>query len=213
MSEELLKIHYQDYKNGNDRVIIPTWDIIKGATKFHRLFDYSGCLTKDDFKMAGIMGCKKGLDTFEPGGGSKLTSWLIQLSNQSMIRQLRLIPTQQLSGERFVITIPMSRLDHSEADHLKNSHFIDLLFSKIQSSFEPSFIYQEYCELVISLIRKRLFNYNRRILEFFSFKIEHSEIDGPTCARMLRINQTSYNKYMKIIRETLIEVIRGLDED
>lgn len=212
MREESLLDHLQEYKGGNTRVILPVWDIIKGATKLYTLFDGSGCLTKDDFESVGMMGCKKGLDTFKLDGGSKITSWLIQLSNQAMLRELRYIPMiKNESGERTIFTIPLSRFDSHNTDDLKNAHFIDLLFSRISASFEPTFILEDFQKLVIKKVMDVLYGINRRIHKFLEFKLANPDVDGPTCARRLKINQTSYNKYMKTIRRVLEEVVDGLD--
>ena len=212
MREGYLLDHFYEYRGGNTRVIVPVWNTIKGATKLYILFDGSGCLTKDDFESAGMIGCKKGLDTFKPDGGSKITSWLIQLSNQSMIRELKYIPMfKNEEGGRSVFTIPLSRFDLHDIDGLKNAHFIDLLFSKISASFEPTFIFDDFQKLVVDEILEMLYGMNRRIHKFLEFKLANPDVDGPTCARRLSINQTSYNKYMKIIRSTLEEVIDGLD--
>jgi hypothetical protein len=214
MGENLLLDHFYDYKSGNTRVIVPVWHQIKGATKFYSLFDGSGCLTKGDFESAGLMGCKRGLDTYKPEGGSKITSWLIQLSNQSMIRELKHVPMfKNEEGERTILTIPLSRFDLHDSDNLKNAHFIDLLFSKISASFEPTFILDEFQKVVIEKLLGRLYNMNRRIHMFLQFKLAHPDVDGPTCARRLSINQTSYNKYIKIIRENLEGIINGFDSD
>jgi len=212
MGENLLLDHFYNYKGGNTRVIVPVWDIIKGATKLYTLFDGSGCLTKGDFESAGMIGCKRGLDTFRPDGGSKITSWLIQLSNQSMIRELKHIPMfKNEEGDRTIFTIPLSRFDNYDTDSMKNAHFIDLLFSKISASFEPSFILDDFQKLVVDRVLEMLYGINRRIHKFLEYKLANPDIDGPTCARKLSINQTSYNKYMKIIREILEDVIDGLD--
>lgn len=212
MTEESLLNRFNQYKSGDTRVLVPVWESIKGATKLYRLFDASGCLTRSDFESAGLIGCKRALDTFKPDGGSKLTSWLIQLSNQSMLRQLKHIPTfKDETGQRFVSTIPLSRFDSHRVDDTKNAHFIDLLFSRISASFEPTFILDDFQKLVVENVMSTLYSKNRRIHKFLQFKLDNPEIDGPTCARKLGINQTSYNKYMRIIREVLEEVINGLD--
>ena len=214
MREQVLLDHFYNYKGGNTRVIVPTWDIIKGATKLYTLFDGTGCLTKGDFDSAGLIGCKRGLDTFKPDAGSKITSWLIQLSNQSMIRELKHIPMfKNAEGDRTVFTIPLSRFDLHDTDGLKNAHFIDLLFSKISASFEPTFILDDFQELVVERVLGILYGMNRRIHKFLEFKLANPDVDGPTCARKLSINQTSYNKYMRTIREILEDVIDGLDSD
>lgn len=207
MNEESLLISYHEYKGGNNRVIVPIWNSIKGATRLYTLYDASGCLTKDDFESAGIIGCQRGLDTYLPEGGSKITSWLIQLSNQSMLRQLKFIPTVKKDGERILTSIPLSRLDQHDSDDLKNAHFIDLLFSRISSSYEPTFIFDEFQDYIIKKTIKLLNNLNRRISRFLEFKLQHPEIDGPTCARMMKLNQTSYNKYMNVIRLTVSKIL------
>lgn len=212
MREEILLGHFFDYKSGNTRVIVPAWDIVKGATKLYTLFDGSGCLTKGDFESAGLIGCKRGLDTFKPDGGSKITSWLIQLSNQSMIRELKYVPMfKDANGDRTIFTIPLSRFDLHDIDGLKNAHFIDLLFSKISASFEPTFILDDFQKLVVDRVLGILYGMNRRIHKFLEFKLANPDVDGPTCARKMSINQTSYNKYMRIIRGILEDVIDGLD--
>jgi len=214
MAEEVLLNHFYKYKGGNTGVIVPVWNHIKGATKLYSLFDSSGCLTKGDFESAGLIGCKRGLDTYRVDGGSKITSWLIQLSNQSMLRELKYIPMfKNEQGERTVLTIPLSRFDLYNSDDLKNSHFIDLLFSKISASFEPTFILDDFQKLVIDEVLGRLYDFNRRIHKFLEYKLANPDVDGPTCARRLSINQTSYNKYMRIIREILEGVMDGFDPD
>ena len=212
MREASLLDHFNNYRGGNTRVIVPAWNIIKGATKLYTLFDGSGCLTTADFESAGMIGCKRGLDTYLPEGGSKITSWLIQLSNQSMIKQLKHVPTfKNEQGGRTVLTIPLSRFETHNVDDLKNAHFIDLLFSKISASFEPTFILDDFQKLVVEEVMDMLFNMNRRIHRFLKFKLDNPDVDGPTCARRMNINQTSYNKYVRTIRDVLEKVIGELD--
>ena len=210
MSEVVLLNYYSRYKSGNSNVIPMAWDSIKPATKFFHLFDSSGCLTKDDFNLAGMIGCKNGLDTFNIDGGSKISSWLIQLSNQSMLRELRNIPMYKVEGQRRAKTIPLSRLDRSSEDDLKDSNYIDFVFSKVCSSYEPSFISEEYSKAIIEEVLLRIYNINRAIYKFLKFKLDNPEVNGPTCARKLYLNQTSYNKYLRIIEQIIGDVIKEL---
>jgi len=210
MSEELLIGYFQAYQGGNNQSIIKAWHAIKAATKFYSLFDSTGCLTKDDFESAGILGCHKALNTYRIEGGSKLTSWLIQLANQSMIKQLKDIPMTKVDGERHVLTFPISRMDCSNSDDGKNQNYIDLIFSKVASSYEPTFISDEFAQILIEETLIRLMNTNRKIYRFIKFKLENPEIGGPTCARKFGLNQSSYNKYIKITKCLMEEVSNEL---
>ena len=89
MQEQVLRNYRQRFLNGDSSVLMPTWNGIMLATRYLRMFDPSRCLTKDDFKQAGLMGILKAYNKFNPDSNCSLRTWTITLVNQAMLKELK----------------------------------------------------------------------------------------------------------------------------
>jgi len=196
MNELVLLSHFDTYQSGNRNIIVKAWDLIKFATKLNILYDSSGCLTRDDFNITGMMGCQHAFNTYQIGKGSKLTTWSIEISNQYMLKEL----------SKFLPKFNLVSLSQDLVSHDSNS--LDSIFYKIVSNYEPSFISEEYYNKVISEVSSRLYNINRRMYEFLKFKMNNLELTNATIGRKMSINSTTCNKYINRIGTIMIEVIK-----
>lgn len=192
MRESIILDHFQSFNRGNSSVILPVWEGVKNATKLNILFDPTRCLTRDDFNQLGLCGVFKAFKTYAPDKGRKLRTWIISLSNQSMLKEVY---------KKTLDSVPFSSIVEED--------FFDNLIMKISTSFEPSFIFEEYYSKLVSKISDKLYNKNRKIYDLFNFKLENPDLDASAAMNILEIS-TVYYKYLDIIKETIMEVLIDL---
>lgn len=193
MEEEAILNYYDQYHQGQLKVILPVWDGVKGATKLTRLYDHTGCLTRDDLSQVGLIAVDKSFKTYKNKYNTKLRTWTITLCNQAMIRELKKHNTK---------SFPFSKIVNSE-------DLMDNILYQVSLNFEPSYIFEEFYQKIIKKTSKILYNKNRKINELFLFKLNNPDLDKSAIMNKLRIS-TVYYSYMNQITEVVKKVINEL---
>lgn len=195
MTEELCLDDRKSYLNGNGNSIMSTWRGVKNATNLNKFSHATYCLTRDDLESVGMFGVMKAFETFNFEKGMKLRTWVINVCNQHIIREVR---------KYYTPSQPISSVEFDEFNP------IELLISKISTDYEPSFIDEDLYNYIIKKIKKKLYNRNRAIYNLLIFKLNNLHLDDSATYHQFGISPTSYYNYLKIISDIVREIIKSL---
>jgi len=203
MNESALDVYYGKFRNGDENVIKNIWDGIKGATKLYHSYR-TPCLTLQDLEQVGLLGTFHGLKKFNPEKGMKLRTWLIQICNQRIVRELNSYNTPN--------TVNLSNIAIS-SEPMSTQDITDMLMLKFTEvpDYEPQYISDEFYFKAKTEVANRLYKCsNRMVYIVFNFILENPGHDHSFMFNNLDISSTSYRKYLKQIEETVREVINDL---
>lgn len=200
MNELVLDNYYGRFVSGDENVIKPIWDGIKGATKLYHSYR-TPCITIQDLEQVGLISTLYALKRFNPNKGMKLRTWLIQVCNQKIVKEL--------TSYNQYNTIPLSQAKIS-AEVLSNQDILDILMYKFIEikDYEPSYVSDEYFFKMKAEVSKRLFSLsNRMAYDVFTFIVENPGCDNSYIFNNLNISSTAYRKYLKQVGDIVKEVI------